>query len=100
MSAPRGAGANPEFIGWRALSRHRAQPMELDGILFRGDVDLRRRGLHFGVYGLLELREVLLEHANELARSLVEYLLVGPGSLRIEQIGIDTRHRGRNREAK
>ena len=47
---------------------------------------LRRRRLHLGIYGLLELREVLLEHADKLVRGLIERRLVGPGLVRVEQI--------------
>ena len=66
--------------------------------LLRRDPHLRRRRLDVGRDVALELGEVLLEHADEVARGFVELGLVLPGLERIEQMWLDAMHRGRYRE--
>src|SRR5690242_17696580 len=73
-------------------------PKKMEPPLLRGDAHFRRRGAHVGVDVLLELHEVLLEHADQLARGLVELELVLPGFLRIEQVRLDAGELGRHGE--
>ncbi len=68
-------------------------------VSLRRDAHLGRGRAHVGVDVLLVLGEVLLEHAHELARGLVEGGFVLPGLHRIEEVRLDARHRGRHREA-
>src|ERR1700722_13148858 len=69
------------------------------GALFRRDPHLGRRRLDVGIDVGFVFDEVLLEHAHELARGLIEGRFVLPGLHRIEQMRLDAGHRGRHREA-
>jgi len=55
----------------------------------RRDAHFRSCGAHVGFDVVLELNEVLLEHANELPRGLVEFEFVLPGFLRIKEMRLD-----------
>src|SRR5665213_487612 len=68
-------------LGLRAL---RLRAMQAPRRLLRSDAHFRRRRLDVGGDVLLELQEVLLEHADQFARGLVEGRLVLPGLERIE----------------
>src|SRR5947209_3403177 len=67
--------------------------------LLRRDAHLWRGGAYVGVDIGLELGEVLLEHAHELARGGVELGLVLPGLERVEQVRLDARHADRHLES-
>src|SRR5437016_13321110 len=68
-------------------------------LLFRRELYFRRGGTDVGVDLRFELGKILLEHANQRARGLVELGLVGPGLDRIEDMRLDAGQRGRYREA-
>src|ERR1700733_5989387 len=67
--------------------------------LFRGELHFRRGGADIGIDQALEFGEVLLEHADQRTRGLVELNLVGPSLDRIEDMRFDAGQRGRHREA-
>src|ERR1035438_3475114 len=58
----------------------------------RRDAHFRRRRLDVGRDVIFELGEVLLEHADQIARGLVELRLILPGLERVEQMRLDARH--------
>src|SRR5882724_8869530 len=60
--------------------------------LLRRDAHLGCGGAHVGVDVLLVLDEVLLEHAHQLARGVVEGGFVLPGLHRIKEMRLDTRY--------
>src|ERR1039458_777699 len=60
-------------------------------ILFSGELHFRRGGADIGIDLRFELGEVLLEHADQRTRGLVELSLVGPGLDRIEDMRFEDR---------
>src|SRR5215470_20381379 len=76
------AGSN---VARRPKGRHCKQ--RSDGRrLLRRDAHLGRSGAHVGIDVLLVLDEVLLEHAHQLARGVVEGGFVLPGLHRIKEM--------------
>ena len=66
--------------------------------LLRRQLQIRRGGADVGVDLGFELGKILLEHADQRARGLVELGLVLPGVDRIEDFARHTRQRGRRPE--
>src|SRR6266436_320785 len=64
-----------------------------------GELHFRRGGADVGVDLGFEFCKVLLEHADQRARGLVELGLVGPGLDGIEDMRLDAGQRGRHRES-
>src|SRR5262249_39060985 len=94
-SAPRRADAresgNTPFIPAKAGSQIRKlgprfRGDERSGVLLRREADLGSGRAHVGIDVLLVFDEVLLEHAYQLARGLVERGFILPGLHRIEQV--------------
>src|ERR1700687_3527600 len=69
------------------------------GYSLRRELHFRRGGADVGVDLGFELGEILLEHADQGPRGLVELGLVGPGLDGIEDMRLDAGQRGRHREA-
>src|SRR4051812_8622858 len=71
-----------------AISRFRVRfaPRNDEGVLLRRELEIRRGGADFGIDLGFELGKVLLEHADQRARSLVEIGLVLPGVDGIEYL--------------
>src|SRR5271165_2906225 len=67
---------------------------------FRRDADFGRGRAHLRVDVLFVLDEVRLEHADELARGVVEGGFVAPGLHWIEKMRLDAGHRGRHGKTK
>src|ERR1700686_4106496 len=65
----------------------------------RRELDLGGGGADIGVDLGFELGKILLEHADQRARGLVELALVLPGFDRVENLARHTRQRGWHREA-
>jgi len=78
----------------------RVKPGNDDPALLRRELHVGRSCAHFGVDLGFELGKVLLEHADQAARGLVELVLVLPGVDRVEDLGRHARQRGRHRKPK
>src|SRR6266404_5894965 len=74
-------------------------PALTERVLFRRELYFRRGGADFSVNLRFELGKILLEHADQRARGLVELGLVGPRLDRVEDMRLDAGQRGRYREA-
>src|SRR3984957_10459175 len=95
------AGSSPAMTHSMEIERSRGRrflPRRAPGLL-RGDADLGLGGADVGVDVALERHEVLLEHADECTRGVVELRLVLPGLVRIEQVRLDAGELGRHGEA-
>src|SRR5581483_7171282 len=71
----------------------------LERTLFRREPHFRRGGTHVGIDVALEGGEILLKHADELARGVLEFGLVGPRLRWMQNMRLHARHRGRHLEA-